>query len=135
MNWDMSGLPRSLVQKISDRVKARHRVEVSRALARQAAVAKEYRDNPPRPIGDFARQTMALDPVLDSIMAHQQGGTWRDDADCVKWFLNKDEHGKLARVETKSGKTQIGFGNANRSAVRPGGFIRTRPGRLLKVYG
>ena len=137
MTFDVSNLPRRVVERMNDKVRARWLAELHHGVLSQRRLAKKYHDIPPRPLADCAEMTMALDPRLDTLARATYGtDVVSDDPEWQPWFLKRDEHGQMARVRTRAGKAGIGYrGPVGGTSGRLDGFRRVGPGRMVKVYG
>jgi hypothetical protein len=134
MTFDVSSLPRRMVERMTQLERARFRANLAAAVANQRRLAKHYHDRPPRPVGDCAEMTMALDARLDGVMRATYGEDAQDPA-FRRWFTKRDEHGQMARVRSRTGRILVAFqGRAKPRRPADGGFLRIGPGRLLKVY-
>ncbi|MBF8281272.1 MAG: hypothetical protein HW378_187 [Anaerolineales bacterium] len=136
MTFDVSGLPRRVVERMTQIERARFRANMAAGVANQRRIAKRHHDRPPRPVADCAEMTMALDPRLDGVMRANYGTDVQDPA-FRDWFTRRDEHGQMARVRTRSGKIRIQNVKFKMQNADPGpdGFVRVNAGRWRKVYG
>lgn len=132
LTCDLSRLPLSTRQRIDETLKNERRAVHARAVARQKAAIKYYRDNRPRAINGLGEQTLAIDEVFWRHYMKQNRLAPGEDEDLKKWL--KKRRADWCVVKSLPTKMQVGYGSTltKDTPLRP-----ATPGKLKfsKSYG
>lgn len=132
LTCDLSRLPLSTRQRIDETLKNERRAVHARAVARQKAAIKYYRDNRPRAVNGLGEQTLAIDEVFWRHYMKQNLLAPGEDVELRNWL--KKRRAEWCVVKSLPTKTQVGYGSTltQETPLRP-----QTPGKLKfsKSYG
>ena len=109
LTCDLSKLPLATRQRIDAMLKNQRFAEHKRAVARQKATAKFYRENVPQAVNGLGEQTMALDQFWWRHYMRQNRIAPGEDTELRDWL--KKRRAEWCVVKSAPTKLQVGYGS------------------------